>query len=68
VVILWLAWHRRTLKKLRIGPASGEAPDAVTEEELARDDEVQHFMDATTDAVQDLDERLQKREERDSDA
>lgn len=68
VAVLWFAWHRRTVKRLGVGPASGEAPDQPAQREVtARDHEVQEFMETTTDAVQDLDDRLREQEERPKD-
>jgi hypothetical protein len=63
VVILWLAWHRRALKKLNVGPAGGETPDQSTGAEIAgRDEEIKEFMETTTNAIENLDERLSRLE------
>jgi type VI protein secretion system component VasK len=69
VAILWHAWHRKTLQKFGVGPASGEAPEQPVAKEIsARDQDVQEFMETTTDAVEDIDKRLQEQEEKDEDA
>jgi hypothetical protein len=62
-VIGWLAWHRRTLKKLNVGPAGGETPDQATGGEIsARDEEIKEFMETTTKVVAELDARLSELE------
>jgi hypothetical protein len=66
VAILWYAWHRKTLQRLGVGPASGEAPHQ-REEVTKRDEEIQEFMETTTDAVADLEIRLTE-QEKDADA
>jgi hypothetical protein len=59
VVVVWLAWHRRALKRLNLGPAGAETPDQSTEAEVsARDEEVTEFMNWATTAIDDLDKRL----------
>jgi hypothetical protein len=62
VAILWFAWHRKTLQKVGVGPASGEAPDQDIEV-TKRDDDIQEFMETTTEVVADLEDRLRKQEE-----
>lgn len=57
VALLWLAWHKRLIQKVGVGPASGEAPtDQSTEEEWAdtRDAEIETFMETTTKAIDEL--------------
>jgi hypothetical protein len=63
VAIFWYAWQRKTLQKLGVGPASGEAPSQEAEV-TKRDQEVQAFMETTTDAVENLEQRLQEQEQR----
>lgn len=63
VVVLWLAWHRRALKKLNLGLGSGETPGQDTAGEVtARDEEIKEFMETTTAAIEDLNSRLPKQE------
>ena len=62
IAVLWHAWHRKTLQKGGVGPASLEAPDQ-TVEIRTRDAEVQEFMETATDVVDDLEKRLRKQEE-----
>jgi hypothetical protein len=58
IAIVWLAWHRRVLKRLNVAGTGAEAPGQETAAELsARDEEIKEFMDTTTKAIEELDSR-----------
>jgi hypothetical protein len=64
-VAIWLAWHRKTFRKVGFGGAAVEAdPDATAGELSARDREVAEFMDATTHAIDQLVVRVEALERR----
>ena len=58
IAMVWLAWHRRVLKRLSVAGTGGEAPDQETASEIsARDEDIKEFMDTTTKAIEELDSR-----------
>ena len=58
VAALWLAWHRRTFKKVSVAGAGAEAPSQETAGEVSkRDEEIKDFMETTTEAIEELDAR-----------
>jgi hypothetical protein len=65
VVALWLAYHRRTFRKVGVGGTNVEPGDEAASEEIrSRDLEVAEFMGTTTNAIDELRRRLEKLEKR----
>lgn len=58
VAAIWFAWHRRTFKGIRLAGSGADAPEQLDSETDARDDEITEFMEKTTEAIDDLNRRL----------
>ena len=64
VVALWLAWHRKSFKKLGFWGGAVEADDApIADDVRQRDLEVAEFMGTTTKALEELGRRVEQLEQ-----
>jgi hypothetical protein len=64
VVALWLAYHRRTFKKVGVAGAHVETGDPATAAEIGeRDLKVAEFMGTTTSAIDELRRRIERLED-----